>query len=85
MFKTQEYSFFANYRIIVIILLVAYIIILFVIYWVGFKSIVSRLNNEAKRTRAMILMIPERVVNEVEEIQAYLEATRDREDEDDQF
>ncbi len=48
----------------------------------GFKSIVNRLNNEAKRTRSMMLMIPERVVDEVEEIQAYLEATRSYVDQD---
>lgn len=74
-----------QYRVIHILLFVGFVLLLIILYFVGFKSIVTRLNNEAKRTKAMILMIPESVAQDVEEIQAYLLATHDRDDEDDQF
>jgi hypothetical protein len=75
-----------GYRVTQILLFVGFLIFTILLYAIGFKSIVNRLNKEAKRTKAMILMIPESVVLEVEEIQAYLLATHGGEDdEDDQF
>jgi hypothetical protein len=59
-------------------LLLGCIIALLLIYFIGFREIGRRIADESKRTRLMILMIPNKIADKVPAIKQFLEETTNK-------
>jgi hypothetical protein len=83
LFEEETREIYSILYIVQPFLLIICLVMIILVYKFIFRTIVGRLNNEAKQTRSMLLMIPQEIVERVEEIQAYLEATQSKYEKDD--